>query len=231
MLKVYRYPIIDSTQEEAKRLLQRGEETPFFVIAKRQTEGRGRKDSRWVSEEGGIYITYAFTPEYRCNPIIYNYGAAVVLKRFIDKLGIKSRIKWPNDIYVEDAKICGILSEAEYGIKMRIRLGIGLNVNNDIESVKASYPVTSLSRIKGERLDVESLADRLMSMLHSYLSITEPQNIIYDYSDSLDIIGNNIRIRIESRYIEGIAERIDDEGLLNLVTDNGLIRVLEGEIC
>ncbi len=108
------------------------------VVSKIQTKGRGRKGAFWVSNIGGLYFSISIEPfDYiYFLPIIISYSIAQVLSRF-GILNIK--VKIPNDIYLNDKKVCGVISEGyfEYNNLLGEIIGVGLNVN----LIESDFPV------------------------------------------------------------------------------------------
>ncbi|MEM3637176.1 MAG: biotin--[acetyl-CoA-carboxylase] ligase [Conexivisphaerales archaeon] len=236
MARVFSYVEVDSTQDEAKRLIANGVQPPFFVVAEKQTKGRGRLGRSWVSEEGGIWLTYAMIPAQGINPLVYSYGAALAIKDVVEELGISTRLRWPNDVFVLKAKVCGILCEADYygsGSAMRlIRLGIGLNVNNDVSKVIAPYPVISLKMVTGYMLDTDQLKRAMISRLEEFLSEPDKESILKRYQSALDIIGKTVRIKTKHSSLLGKALGLDEEGLL-VIEEEGTkekLHLVEGEL-
>src|SRR5579883_3240688 len=220
--KVFSYSLLDSTQDEAKRLVSKGEQLPFFVIARKQTKGRGRLGRRWVSDEGGVWLTYALKPTENVNLLISNYAAAIVVKRMIEEYGVICSLRWPNDVFVENAKICGIISEAEYfGNELSfLAIGIGLNVENDV----------SMKKELKRDVDSKEIAERLIRHIEDYFSHVNKNEVIREYLNALDTIGKKIRVKVDDSCIEGIAKGLDDEGLLIIDEGRNEVRLADGEL-
>jgi len=230
--KVFTYSLLDSTQDEAKRLFAKGVQLPFFVIAKKQTKGRGRFGRKWVSDEGGVWLTYALKPSENVNLLISNYAAAIVVKRMVEEYGINCRLRWPNDVFVKGAKICGIISEAEYyGDKPSfLAIGIGLNVENDVSIIQAPYPVTSMKNELKADIDSKEVGERLIQYLDDYFSRINKNQVIREYLSALHITGKRIRVRVDNSYVEGIAKGLDDEGLLIIDKGHNEVHLTDGEL-
>jgi BirA family transcriptional regulator, biotin operon repressor / biotin---[acetyl-CoA-carboxylase] ligase len=135
---------IDSTNIKGKELAQKDIEDGSLIIAEKQTLGNGRFNRKWISPSGGLWFSLVLRPNIPPTeaPKITQIAAAAIYKT-LDDLNIKSTIKWPNDILVNDKKLCGILAEMKCDMDQvhYLILGIGLNVNineNDFdESVKS----------------------------------------------------------------------------------------------
>lgn len=229
-LRVFRFSSVSSTQDKAKELLQKGVETPFLVIAEEQKEGRGRRGRRWVSEKGGLYLTYVLKVK-GVEPFTYVFACCLACREALRKLGVECSIRWPNDIYFGEEKLAGILAEAEgTGEKVEyILLGVGLNVNNDVSKVDAPYLVTSVARITRKEVSLRKVENYLLISLRRYLLMNQSE-ILSRYERAVSIKGRKVKIETAGGIIEGVAVGIDGEGFL-IVDDQGKRRrVLEGDL-
>jgi len=135
---------IDSTNIKAKELAQKNIEDGSIVIAEKQTLGNGRFNRKWVSPPGGLWFSLILRPTIPPTeaPKITQIAAASIYKTLSD-LNINATIKWPNDILLNDKKLCGILAEMKCDMDSvhYLVLGIGMNINvaerNFDESIKS----------------------------------------------------------------------------------------------
>ena len=136
---------INSTNIKGKELAQRDIENGSLIIAEKQTLGNGRFSRKWVSPNGGLWFSLVLRPNLPPTeaPKITQIAAASIYKTLND-LNINSTIKWPNDILINDKKLCGILAEMKCDMDQvhYLILGIGINVNiNEMdfdESIKST---------------------------------------------------------------------------------------------
>ncbi len=130
-LPVFFLEDVDSTNSEARRLVDRGVEAPFVVIARQQSGGRGRRGRSFSSPEGGVYLSLVIPVEAGFDPGLVTTAACMGVSRAIDSLGFDSRIKWVNDIYISGKKAVGILCEGVVSMEdahvSDIVIGIGVN--------------------------------------------------------------------------------------------------------
>jgi len=134
---------IDSTNIKGKELAQKNIEDGSLIIAEKQTLGNGRFNRKWVSPNGGLWFSLVLRPNIPPTeaPKITQIAAASIYKTLMD-LNIISTIKWPNDILLNDKKLCGILAEMKCDMDSvhYLILGVGMNINiteNDFdESIK-----------------------------------------------------------------------------------------------
>ena len=157
-LKVAVYPTIDSTNNEAKRRLGAGDGGNLLIVADAQTAGRGRMGHTFYSPDGsGIYMTLSIdlaNPLYQPERITLAAAVAVVraLQPYLDE---ELRLKWVNDIFYREKKVCGILSEGvtdlETGLIQHAIVGIGINVRpaefpEELRDIAGTLGILSPSR-------------------------------------------------------------------------------------
>lgn len=134
-IEVLYYSSIDSTNTQAKRLINDGKSNSLLIVSDEQTNGRGRQGKSFYSPAlTGIYMSFVFHPMADFSSTVSSTtAAAVAVCRAIEKLTDKRpEIKWVNDVYLDGKKICGILCEAisdfETGTVSSLIVGIGMNI-------------------------------------------------------------------------------------------------------
>ncbi len=149
---------IDSTNMEARRILEASSSGPFIVVAREQTAGRGRQGKSFFSpKNSGIYMTIALpTGEIPSGVVTLTCRVGIAVSKAIDaEFGCRTGIKWVNDIFLSGRKICGILCEAisgEGGAHSHILIGIGINIStvefpDDIKNSAGSVlPIAGTSK-------------------------------------------------------------------------------------
>ena len=135
-IEVVHYPTIDSTNSEARRLIEQGKTGNLLIISDEQTAGRGRQGKSFYSPaDTGIYMTLVTHPMASAQNVVSSTtkSAAAVCKAIERVTDTKPQIKWINDIYLNEKKICGILVEAisDYDTQLVTSLitGIGINLS------------------------------------------------------------------------------------------------------
>ena len=148
-LRILSYKTIDSTNEEGKRLLTENT-PPFLVVSEEQTKGKGRLGRSFYSpKETGIYMTFVYPfNEGLEKALSITTIASVAVAQVLEKLsGKEIGIKWVNDLYLEDKKIAGILTEAITSLETSkietVLVGIGINIHTvdfpkDLEKIASS---------------------------------------------------------------------------------------------
>lgn len=226
------YPVIDSTNNEAKRLANDGSGKPMLLVAEEQTNGRGRQGKSFYSPPlTGIYMTLVTHPMSRlANAVTATTAASVAVCRAVEELTqLKPKIKWVNDVYLDGKKICGILTEAitdfETQTVSSVIIGIGMNIKtidfpSEVENA-ASLNV-NISRVK--------LIACIANHLNRILCCDYSEFITYYRSHSM-IIGEQIHFIKNAKVTPATAMDIDDTGGLVVRLENGEITTLRsGEI-
>ncbi|RNF40484.1 biotin--[acetyl-CoA-carboxylase] ligase [Planococcus salinus] len=222
-----------STQIIAHQLAQEGTPSGTVVLTEEQTAGRGRLARKWDSAHGkGIWMSVILRPDIVPHKAPqFTLVAAVAVVRAVEEVtGLKPAIKWPNDILLDGKKCTGILTELQSdadGIQAMI-IGIGLNVNQSMENFDESVQgiATSLKMASGREVNRQVLVRSILFHLEQYTELYlkegfAPLKIIWE-SFSVTI-GKPVLARMANETLEGIAEGINDDGVLQLRTADGRI--------
>lgn len=139
---------------------------PVCVSTGTQTAGRGQRGNSWEAQPGmNLTFSIVWRPEGVAPRDQFAISEAVALGvvSYLKRRGIEAMVKWPNDIYVADRKICGILIEHSIvGSEIeRSVIGVGVNVNQTVFVSDAPNPV-SMSQLSGKRYDLESELEELV---------------------------------------------------------------------
>ncbi len=145
---------LDSTNEECFRQASSGEQKDLVVAALEQTGGRGKRGSLWVSAPGGLYFSWfaGFDPKPAFRQMV-TLAAALGVRDYLLRQEVEADLKWPNDLYLEGWKICGILGEVRT-LEMgdALVLGTGLNLAQECFDGVAEQGGSLLS-VRGIRRD------------------------------------------------------------------------------
>ena len=211
------------------------------VFAESQTKGRGRLGRAWLSSQGkGLWFSVLLRPVLSPQAATQiTIASATALARALNQsAGIQCGIKWPNDILVQDRKLCGILTEmtAEVDKIHYIVLGIGVNVNfveQDLpRELKGS--ATSLAMETGHQFKRAEVAATILGELNGdYLKLKSGnfQSIADEWEEKCTTLGQTVEIASGSRVIHGRAEALDAEGALLVRTQHGrLERIIGGDV-
>ncbi len=194
-----------------------------ITIARRQTGGRGRKGHTWKSPEGGLWMT-VFLKDTDASLLPLSAGVAVA--ESIMDLGIRTCLKWPNDLLVGNKKIAGILVEKK---GTNIALGIGINANFHTDELPTDIRERSTTILDetGHSVDIRQLATDIRNRLVEVLAMHDMGLSIW--KDLSCTLGRRVEITSASRKIKGLALDVDKNGALLVRTEKGIIRVLAGD--
>jgi BirA family biotin operon repressor/biotin-[acetyl-CoA-carboxylase] ligase len=194
------YETVDSTNSEALKKFSKSDDFTVFA-ARYQTSGRGQKGTSWESEEGkNLTFSLLLKPDTLKaeNQFVIAQIVTVAIKRYLKSRGVEATIKWPNDIYVDDLKICGILIEhflAGDTLSGSV-IGVGLNINQEKFVSGAPNPV-SLKQITGKEYDLEEELEALLGAIYE---------IYYPY---VNFLSNSLIAKLEKEYHESLY-RLDE---------------------
>jgi BirA family biotin operon repressor/biotin-[acetyl-CoA-carboxylase] ligase len=216
-----------STMDVAMVLGLHGEAEGTLVICEAQTQGRGRLRRRWVSPKGkGLYFSILLRPVLALDriPLITLLASVAVAEGIKDSTGLRSGIKWPNDVLLGGRKAGGILAElnAEQDRVRFVVLGIGVNVNGSASALPVQ--ATSLSMEKGEPLDrlcvLVSILRRFEENYRRFLE-DEGRSVLDKWRGLSMTLGRRVRVDSNALSLEGVAEDVDSGGRLMLRLPSG----------
>jgi len=245
--KIYYLESIDSTNTYAKRIAATGCEDGTLVVADMQTAGKGRLGRTWDSKDKkGICMSIVLKPLITPAEVqIITLAASVaVVLGLIRTTGICGGIKWPNDILLAGKKVCGILTEmnCEQDRVNYIVVGIGLNVNHDIEdfqedlkgrviSLKVYRELSGISNTQFRRSDIIKGILIEMEKAYNFIRKGETKGIINKWKEHEIIFGKEIRVLSGNNEYTGTAEDITDDGRLVVKGIGGVMhRLVSGEV-
>ena len=215
---------IASTNDYAKSRLSLGQN--LLVTAKRQTGGRGTKGRSFSSDKGGVYLTKLtfYGEEDKKTAFEILFSTAVAVCKTLQFYGLQPVIKWSNDIFVNDKKICGILIENTFsGQKIRASVvGVGVNINNALpEELKEI--ATTVKAETGKEYPVEEIRERLIENLHKDYSVEE-------YLSFIGYLGREITLILGEERIPATLLSVDKEGGLWVKIDGKERRFVSAEV-
>ena len=203
-VKAYAFSKIDSTNNEAKRRIKKGQKLPALFIAKSQTAGKGTRGRSFYSAGGGLYMSLAIGSD-KANLQMLTLLAAVATAKSIEKLsGREVGIKWVNDIYIEDKKVCGILCEKTENAAV-IGIGINLSVKQFPDEIKDI--AVNLGKINRKEL-AKSITAQILDLLSSN------RDFMSYYREKSILVGKEIAYVKNGALYTGTALNIDDSGAL-----------------
>ncbi|GMW03045.1 MAG: biotin--[acetyl-CoA-carboxylase] ligase [Candidatus Hydrogenedentota bacterium] len=234
-------PEMPSTNTRAMELASDSSiDLPAIVLTDRQTAGRGRGKNSWWSAEGAI--TFSLLLDLATGPQRTELwprlalAAATALCESLEYFapGLEFGIRWPNDVFCGDRKICGVLPELHLGPMPRVVLGVGLNVNNSIKNAPddVSARATSLVDLGAHSPNLNDVLIRILQRIEHRLDelLQGGEDLPKLWSSRCLLRGRGIRLRVNSEMIHGHCQGIDSHGALCLHTVRGLERHYGGTI-
>lgn len=228
---------LDSTNNLAKALAASGAPHGYLVIAESQSGGKGRMGRSFFSpEHSGVYITYVLRPKMLAErAVMITSMAAVAVARAIETVAdVDVKIKWVNDLYINERKVCGILCEAgmdfESGQLEYAVLGIGVNVARMDFPPELQDIATSIGNACGEDVSRSRLIAEISNQLEALYGQLDSCAFMAESRARSNVIGRDVVVvRGDERY-EAHAVDIDDQGRLVIETPAGVRRMGSGEI-
>lgn len=231
---VHHFEEIDSTNMYAKKYALDGAPERTLVVSEIQDAGRGRMGKYWYSPPGGLWFSFVLRP--RCEPAvapILNFVAGNSVAIAVQELyGIEASMKWPNDVYVGDKKLCGIalLMSSDTDMIYYLVIGIGINVNNEApDDVNA----VSLKDVVGRKLDRNVLLAKVLTTFKEQYSMFERNELdeIIGFSRSIsNTLGRYVRVSFMGKEHVGKAIDITESGSLVLEFDGKTTEVIAGDV-
>lgn len=233
---------VDSTNSEAERQLATGAPVPLVILARAQTQGRGRRGRTWHSPaNGSLYSTFVFRPQLepaRLQDFTLWMGLNIC-ELVANFCKIKPGLKWPNDLYLDGRKAGGMLTEARIDAD-QIRdlvFGLGLNLNGVVGDWprELARTATSLAAAAGTPVDINRFAAALIGrVLAAYGQFVEQthRDKFAELWARFDVLrGQPVTVVQGLRTVTGTATGIDDEGSLVVkLTTNQTERFRAGEV-
>ena len=219
-----RFEEIDSTNDYAKEKRKEGKD--LIVTAKRQTGGKGTKGRSFSSETGGVYLTkLSFYEHFSAKDAFKIMArAAVSVCKTLKYYGLQPKIKWVNDVYVNDKKISGILIENVFSganISSSV-VGIGLNVYNVLPDELKNI-ATTMQEVTGERFSVEEVTQRLAEELFV-------EHTMEEYLSYVGYMGQDATLIFGDERVRGRLLFVDDEGGLHVEIEGTEKRLTAAEV-
>jgi len=236
--KVIKFEILDSTNNYVAKGLENGQYRDNDVIlAGFQTEGRGQRGNIWQSEFGkNLTFSFALRSDFLNldEQFVISKAVSVGIAKYLEeKLGLPISLKWPNDILIENQKICGILLETKMiDSKRYMIVGIGLNVNQT--SFHTEYAATSLSLEFGRPMDLNKELERLLTHLQRYLAQARERmldGIDDEYLSRLKGTEDFVNLERKGEKFTGKIIYVSNSGEISVKSDDGkLENYLTGQV-
>ena len=243
--KIHCYKKVNSTQKLALSLVERKGTglDGTVIIAERQTNAIGRAGRAWMSPSGGIWLSVILNPNLLSSQsmLIMFLATLTVCEVLKSKTGLEPKIKWPNDVTINGKKVCGILVDVGavneticYAV-----LGLGMNVNNDIDKIIPKMSkigsseicgITSLKKeLGGLDVSIVDLTESLLAKLDLYYYQSQQgfkRHIIQKWKCWSEYFNRPVIIKDHNGIFGATIEDIDLSGALVIRTVDGSTRTI-----
>jgi BirA family transcriptional regulator, biotin operon repressor / biotin---[acetyl-CoA-carboxylase] ligase len=238
--QIVRLDSIDSTNLEAMRQARAGAPEGLCIVAREQTNGRGRLDRSWQSpRDAGLYFSIILRPQFKMNawPLVTLMAALAVSDALMKACGLRADIKWPNDLCVNDRKLCGILAETvETEVGQAAIVGIGINLKADSLPATVSDLATSVESVTRQQPDSERiLAALIKAISERYELLQTPrgdEHTIREWcANSSYAVGRRVRVALGNDTFEGTTRGLESDGALRVEVEGQKMRIVRaGEV-
>ncbi len=230
---------IDSTNAEARRLSDAGETGPLWIAARRQSAGRGRQSRVWSTEPGNLAATCLLAFDGSPGDAAkLSFAVALAVADVFDALapGAEVALKWPNDVLLNRRKVAGILLE-NFGPgadgRLRLAIGVGLNLAHCPPAEEANWPPTSIADETGEAPAFDEALALLARRLDHWLETAGTAGfaeIRRRWLARAINLGDEIEVRLPRETLTGRFEDLDMDGALVLDAPAGRQRIAAGDV-
>lgn len=222
------FDTVGSTNDVAKKLCEDGK--AYLVVANSQTNGRGRQGKSFFSPaDSGLYFSLTVNtnkPDFSFTGV--TCAVSVAVTRAIEKLtDLHTRIKWVNDIYIDNKKVCGILVQAvtENGRISRLIIGVGINIST------ADFPeeIKGIAGALNKNIDRSILTAEIVNNIRELIK-EKPCNYLDEYKAKSNVLGKDIIYFKDNIPHSATAIDIDSTGGLVVEESGEKITLTSGEI-
>ncbi len=197
-----------------------------ILFAKEQTAGKGQRGNTWQSEIGrNLTFSILIDPEYSIDKNFFlSKYIAITCFRFIGKYCKNTTIKWPNDIYVNNRKIAGILIENNFSLNKISQSIIGVGININQIKFDENINATSFAVENEKEFDLKHLANEFVEMFNENISDLKNYKLLNSiYHKYMYLINTPHIFTLENGdKFEGVIKKTTDLGLLEIETSNGV---------
>lgn len=225
-MRIFYFDSLPSTQDKVKEIIKAGSrDSAFAVCAKRQTAGYGKQGRNFYSPKQGLYITIALK-NFDINNSMATLAIGTAIADFLVSFSenYRIRLKWVNDLYLDNKKFGGILTER---VSDYLVIGIGLNLakQNFPDDLKKKATFLDL----GGDVDA-SFVEKIVQCVEKSVK-TNSNNKFLDRYRELDFLkGKKVLVKMSHKYLTGTACGIDNKGRLILKTNSSLYALNSGDV-
>jgi BirA family biotin operon repressor/biotin-[acetyl-CoA-carboxylase] ligase len=212
-----------STNDVARALAEAGAPSGAIVTAARQSSGRGRRGRAWSAPAGKALLLSAIGRDLDIEQALLPLAVPVAVCEAIESLGQpRSEIKWPNDVWIDERKLAGVLIEARPPVWAVIGIGVNVSIEPDEFPADLRWPATSV----GSGVSVDAVRDAVCTALDRW--VAAPRGEVVDAFQGRNALAGR---RVEWEDGAGVAGGIDSDGNLVVERDDGDVVALgSGEV-
>lgn len=227
---------IDSTNAEARRRAEAGATGPVWIVARRQTAGRGRRGRAWISEPGNLAATLLTTTgRTPAEAAQVTFVAALAVADLLDAFvppGLVT-IRWPNDVMIDGRKAAGILIESGRHLDGGLWLAVGIGVNLVHAPVEVERPATALAgRLRGDVAYAPPVVAAAEILAEAFAAWNERwetlgfQPVLDAWTARCGGLHGPATARLGHETITGVADGVEPDGALRLRLPDGTLRLI-----
>ena len=228
------YDSLPSTNDVAREEAHRGVPEGLTVIAGVQEKGRGRWHREWRSPAGNIALSVVLYPATERLPYLIMMSSLAVCRTIAEITGLKPGIKWPNDVFIDGRKVCGILIENEIKKDGRNISVTGIGINVDLPYARYSEITDTAASLENELGKKVSRLEIIRSLLINFDRLYAGGDDISTFQawrEMLVTLGQPVKATWKNGSIEGTAENVDASGALVIrLPDGTLHTVVAGDV-
>lgn len=225
--EIVKFEEVSSTNDIAAEYAQKASSQRLIIVAKRQTAGRGRRGRNWQSLSGNLFFSMLFEfPLQNLGCLVM--ASALALLEAIKQYGTAAdvRLKWPNDVLVNGAKVSGMLLEKAAGEYMIV--GIGVNIAQSPKTAGMLYPTISLAEV-GIKTSADAFLEKYLQQFVQYIGL-RATDLQHRWLENAKGVGQKIAVKQNDTEIKGVFERIDENADLILKIGNKEQKILAGDV-
>ena len=229
--------IFDELPSTNTYLLERAGRLPdgSAVMAKKQTAGKGRRGRSFVSPDGaGLYLSFLVRRPFPADhlPLFTPYAAVIVAEAIEELCPVTVGIKWVNDLYLGEKKLCGILTEGSFGPDGRLLyavVGIGVNLIAGALSPELADIACAIGDFTSPPAP-ERLAERILVRFFGDMARLSDRSFLAEYRRRSILLGREVLTQKDGELLRGVVKAIDEDCGLCLATSRGDIVLRAGEV-
>ncbi|MBN1783545.1 MAG: biotin--[acetyl-CoA-carboxylase] ligase [Alphaproteobacteria bacterium] len=207
MFKIHSFDLLESTQDTVKDYFPITAPYPL-VVAAQQSKSRGQRGKKWESPEENLYFSFALPISLFKKPSDLCFVSGLSMANAIDLKSVK--LKWPNDLFIGQSKVGGILVEQDGDVLIA---GLGINVASVPNVLSSDYPIRCL-REKGHEKSVEALLALFLRSFQAFFELYQSDRavIFQKWQEKALWLGDSVCLQTDSTVISGIFHQISPDG-------------------